>query len=104
MINVTETAQSELKTYFESREIKPIRVHLADGGCGGMRLSMAFDEFRDGDETVELEPFTFLINKELAEAAGVVTVNMGDYGFELESENSIGGGGGGCGGCSGSCG
>ena len=110
MITITESAQQELTTYFEGKDIVPLRVHLADGGCSGMRLSMALDELRDGDESVEIGGFTFVIRPELAEEVGKVTVDMTQYGFSIDSENQIAGSGGGCGcssggGCgSGSCG
>lgn len=104
MIKVTESAKKELTTYFEGKDIQPIRIHLADGGCSGMRLSLALDELRDGDKTVEEAPFTFLIHEELAAETGTVTIDMTQYGFAIDSENAVGGGGG-CG-CasSGSCG
>nr|WP_321255129.1 IscA/HesB family protein [uncultured Pseudodesulfovibrio sp.] len=102
MINVTESAQKELTTYFADREVQPIRVHLADGGCSGMRLSLALDEVRDGDKSVEHGGFTFLINEELSQASGTVSIDMTDYGFAIDSENQIGGGG--CGSCGGGCG
>jgi len=101
MINVTESAQQELTTYFEGKEAQPIRVHLADGGCSGMRLSLALDEVRDGDKSFEEGGFTFLIHEELVEATGKVSIDMTQYGFSIDSENVVGGGG--CGSCSGSC-
>jgi Fe-S cluster assembly iron-binding protein IscA len=103
MINVSESAQQELTKYFADKEVQPIRVHLADGGCAGPRLSLALDEPRDGDKSVEQGAFTFLINEELATASGAVSIDMSEYGFVVESENQIGGGGCGCA-SSGSCG
>lgn len=103
MINVTENAQQELTQYFEGKDVQPIRVHLADGGCSGMKLSLALDELRDGDKSSEHGAFTFLINEELAEASGAITVDMTDYGFTIDSEKQIGGGGG-CGSCGCGCG
>lgn len=103
MINVTESAQKELTTYFEGKDVQPIRVHLADGGCSGMRLSLALDELRDGDKSAEQGAFTFLVNEELSAATGEITVDMTDYGFSVSSENEVGGGGG-CGSCGGGCG
>lgn len=108
MITVTESAQSELTKYFDGKEVQPIRVHLADGGCAGPRLALALDELRDNDQSVRQGDFTFLIDTELAEASGEVAIDMTPYGFTVSSENQIGGGGCGCssgGGCgSGSCG
>ncbi|NDV20406.1 heme biosynthesis protein HemY [Pseudodesulfovibrio sp. JC047] len=104
MITVTESAQQELTTYFADRDVQPIRVHLSDGGCSGMKLSLALDEVRDGDASVEHGGFTFLINEELAEASGKVSIDMTDYGFTIESEKQVGtSGGGGCSGCSCGC-
>ncbi|MBG0790629.1 MAG: IscA/HesB family protein [Desulfovibrionaceae bacterium] len=107
MINVTEAARQELTNYFADKDVQPIRVHLADGGCSGPRLSLALDELREGDKSVEHDKFTFLINEELAALTGNVSIDMTPYGFTLDSENPVGGGG--CGsGCScsssGSCG
>ncbi len=105
MINVTEAATKELTTFFKDKEISPIRVHLEDGGCSGMRLSLALDKPCDGDESTTHGDFTFLINEELAKTTGTVTIDMTQYGFAVDSENPVGGG---CscssGGCSeGSC-
>jgi len=102
MITVTESAQKELTTYFADKEVQPIRVHLGGGGCSGMALTLALDEVRDGDKTVENGDFTFLINEELADASGEVTIDMSQYGFTINSEKEVGGGGG-CGGCGGGC-
>ncbi len=105
MINITDAAKQEFTNHFEGKEATPIRVYFADGGCGGMKLSLALDEVRDGDKSVEIDKFTFVINEELAEATGEVTIGMTDYGFTVDSEKTIaGGGGGGCGSCSGNCG
>ncbi|BCS89645.1 IscA/HesB family protein [Pseudodesulfovibrio sediminis] len=102
MITVTESAQQELTTYFADKEIQPVRVHLGGGGCAGMQLTLALDEARDDDNTVEIDAFTFVINKELAEAAGEVTIDLSKYGFTIKSVNEVGGGGG-CGSCGGGC-
>lgn len=32
MVNVTESAQKELETYFENKEKSPIRIYLAASG------------------------------------------------------------------------
>ncbi len=101
MITLTDAAKQEFTKHFEGRDATPVRVHLADGGCGGMKLSLALDELRDGDKSVDIDALTFVINEELAEAAGVVAIDMTDYGFTIDSEKSIGGAG--CGSCSGSC-
>jgi len=103
MITVTENAISGLNQHFEGKDPQPIRIYLADGGCSGMKLSLALDELRDGDKSHAQDPYTFLINEELAESVGQVTVDMSEYGFTIDSEKQIDGGGGGCSGCSCGC-
>ncbi|MGL1861081.1 MAG: IscA/HesB family protein [Pseudodesulfovibrio sp.] len=105
MITATDTAINELISHFDGKDVQPIRIHLVDGGCSGKKLSMSMDEARDGDKAIEQDVFTFVIHEELADAAGQVTIDMGDYGFSIASEKEIGGGsgcncasGGGCGG------
>ncbi|QGY40025.1 heme biosynthesis protein HemY [Pseudodesulfovibrio cashew] len=102
MITATDAAIKSLSMHFKDKDIQPIRVHLADGGCSGPRLSLAIDELRDGDKSVEQGDFTFLIQSELAEVVGAITIDMSEYGFTLASEREVPGAGGGCG-CS-SCG
>lgn len=103
MINVSESAKQELAKYFEDKEIQPIRVYLADGGCSGPALSLALDDPRDGDKTVEKDDLTFLINEELAEVSGEVSIDMTQYGFTVVSEKELPNQGGSCGSCCGSC-
>ena len=49
MIKVTETAQEQVKAYFEGKEVQPIRIFINNGGCGGPSLAMALDEKREDD-------------------------------------------------------
>lgn len=103
MIKVTDSAIQGINDHFDGKDPQPIRVYLADGGCSGPQLSLAIDELRDGDKSQEQGSLTFLINGELADATGQVTIDMSEYGFTIDSENVIGGGcgcassGGGCG-------
>lgn len=102
MITVTDAAIQGISEHFNGKTPQPIRVYLADGGCSGMKLALAIDEQRDGDRSHEQESYTFLINDELSDKAGEITIDMGDYGFSIDSENPVGMGGG-CSGCSGGC-
>lgn len=100
MINVTPPAIQAFSDHFKDKDTQPIRIHLVDGGCSGMRLSLALDEKRDEDLAVEQEGFQFVVNSELAEATGELSIDMTEYGFMVNSEKNVGGGG--C--ASGSCG
>jgi len=109
MITLSEAAREQLDGYFADKEKSPLRIFLA-GGCSGPRLSLALDESRDGDETVETQGYTLLAEKSLLAAAGKIAIDASEYGFSVESENQLGGGSGGscgsgcCAGESGGCG
>lgn len=96
MITLSENARDQLDGYFAGKDKSPLRVFLA-GGCCGPKLSLALDEPRDGDETVESLGYTLLVEKELLAAAGGIAIDAGEYGFSVASENDLGAGGGGCG-------
>lgn len=98
MITATNSALQTLNDHFVDKDVQPIRVHVANGGCGGPQLALALDELRDGDQTVTQEEYTFLIHQQLAEVVGDVTIDIGPYGLSLASEKELPGGGG-CGGC-----
>ena len=93
MINVTEIAESTLKEYFKDKEIKPIRVFLQSGGCGGPSLGMVLDDPTDADDVFTVNDFTLLIDKELHGQTGTVTVDYVTYsmgsGFKVDSETPI---------------
>lgn len=102
MITLSEAARDQLDGYFADKEKSPLRIFLA-GGCCGPKLSLALDEARDGDETVESMGYTLLAEKALLAAAGKIAIDAGEYGFSVESEIPLGGeSGGSCG--SGGCG
>jgi iron-sulfur cluster assembly protein len=106
MITLSDSAKAQLDGYFADKEKSAIRVFLA-GGCCGPKLSLALDESREGDESIEIGGYTLLAEKSLLEASGKISIDMTEYGFSVDSENALGGGGscgsgGGCG--SGGCG
>lgn len=112
MITLTESAKTQLERYFADKERSDIRVFVASGGCSGAQLSLALDDAGEGDQRYEADGFGFVVDNELAEAAGGLTIDMNYYGFSVTSANDLGLGGacnpGGCstgGGCScGGCG
>ncbi|MDO9631548.1 MAG: IscA/HesB family protein [Humidesulfovibrio sp.] len=100
MITLSEAAREQLDGYFADKEKSPLRIFLG-GSCCGPKLSLALDEVRDGDESVESQGYTLLAEKSLLASAGKIVIDAGEYGFSVESENELGGGGscgsGGCG-------
>ncbi|WP_462326734.1 IscA/HesB family protein [Desulfobaculum sp.] len=111
MIEITEAARKELVAFFSDKEVSPIRVYLAPGGCSGPRLSLALDAPGEGDESFDLgDDLTFVVESKLYASAQPIKVDLTYTGFTIESSLELGGGscgtsGGGCGGCgsSGSC-
>lgn len=93
MIIVTDSAITGFNEHFGTRDPRPIRIFLTDGGCGGMKLSLAGDELRDGDRSHEQDNYLFLINEELSDSVGTVTIDMGDYGFSIVADHKSKGGG-----------
>lgn len=105
MITLSDSAKEQLDSYFADKEKSAIRVFLA-GGCCGPKLSLALDEPRDGDTSVETGGYTLIAEKALLATSGKISIDMSEYGFSIDSENALGSGGGcGSGGCgSGGCG
>lgn len=101
MIQISKSAKEQIDTFFQGKEISPIRIYLA-GGCGGPRLALALDEPTEADEVVENNGYKFVVEKELYKKASPLIVELSPMGFVVESKLELGGGGG-CGGCT-SCG
>ncbi len=59
-IELTETAQEELKKVLESRkDNKPLRIYIAGYGWGGPSFGLALDEPKEGDASVNIGEYTF---------------------------------------------
>jgi len=103
MLTVTPPAIKQIKFFSEGKGSAPVRIFLNSGGCGGPQLAMAFDEVKTGDEVVQIDGITFVVEKELIEAAKPISVNFNEeVGFAMESAMKLGGGCSSCG-TSGSC-
>ena len=102
MIKVSETAQEQVKAYFEGKEVQPVRIFLNNGGCGGPSLAMALDQATDNDTVVTQGGIEYIMDKTLLEKASPVTVDFSGMGFRLDSSLDLGGGCSSCG-SSGSC-
>ena len=62
---------------------------------------MALDEPKENDEVIDVDGFTYLIDKDFMQQAQPVKVDFIQYGFKLTSNLKLNAGCGGCGG--GSC-
>ncbi|SKA68365.1 IscA/HesB family protein [Desulfobaculum bizertense] len=103
MVSITQAAREELVKFFEDKDVSPIRIYLAPGGCSGPRLSLALDKANESDDSFDLgDNLTFVVDKNLCAKAQPITIDMSYAGFVLESSLDLGnegGCGGGCGGC-----
>ena len=98
MLTVTPAATKQIRVFSEGKEPAPVRVFIHSGGCGGPQLAMAFDEIKNGDEVIEIDGITFVVEKELIEAVKPISVTFQEEGgFAVESSLQLGGGG--CSGC-----
>ncbi|MFV0420690.1 IscA/HesB family protein [Oleidesulfovibrio sp.] len=98
MITLLESAHKELDAYFSDKEKASIRIYLAPGGCSGPRLALALDEAGEADKTAEAGGYTFVMNTDLHQQVGNVTIDVTCSGFTLTPQIPLPGGGG-CGGC-----
>ena len=108
MIEITVSAAEKLVAYLTEKKIdSPVRI-AAMNGCGGISLGLALDEKKDSDHIHENEGITLLIDQDLSQSCGKVTVDYlekssgcgcGDSGgFSVIPANPLSSSAGGCGG------
>lgn len=114
MLEVTQSAISNLKKHLEKNNLdSAIRV-VMQSGCAGVGLVLGLDEKKESDTVFEEGGITFLVDSALFAATGAIKVDYvksssgcgcgGGGGFAVSSEKELGGGGCGGGSCSsGSC-
>lgn len=78
-IDLTKTANEELKKVMESRDsIKPLRIYIAGYGWGGPSFGLALDELKEGDESTKIGDYTFVLEGDLIESFDTFTVDYSD--------------------------
>ncbi len=103
MLEVTEEAQKQVKAYFENNPVKPIRIFLHNGGCGGPQIAMAVDAPKENDKTFKIGDFEFLVDKAFLIQAQPIKVDFVATGFKITSSMELPQGCGGCGSSSNCC-
>jgi Fe-S cluster assembly iron-binding protein IscA len=82
MLDVSKEARTRAATFFNGREIQPVRVYVSsDGGC--KRFALALDQQRAGDAVFELDGVTWVINAAFLQKAQPVRIDYGAEGFEI---------------------
>lgn len=103
MIEVTEAATQQIATYFEGKDVSPIRIFLNEGGWSGPALAMALDELKDDDDVYDIDGFKYIVDKDFMERATPIKIDFQEVGFKLSSNIQMSSDCGGCGSAS-SCG
>jgi iron-sulfur cluster assembly accessory protein len=97
MIELSQSAASQLDSYFTEKEKAPIRVFVTSGGCSGPGLALALDQATDADDVFDVSGYQFVIDKELMEQAKPIKIDLTPMGFKIESSIVFPEGGCGCG-------
>ena len=87
MIELTENAEKELKTFFLNNPTSAPKVRIFSAmGCSGPMLRIALDEPNAEDATEDLNEITFCINKSLIDIVKSVKIDLTYMGFVVEPE------------------
>lgn len=94
-INLTKRAQEELKKVMKFRkEKKALRIYLAGHDWCGPSFGLALDEYRKGDNLVEICGQTILYKDHLIDNLGSLIIDYTDdglrKGFTVKSNKIIG--------------
>ena len=96
MINVSRSAQEQVKAYFNDKEIQPVRIFVTSG-CGGPRLAMAMDEIKETDSVFTCDGVDYIMETVLLKQARPVEVDFSEGGFKINSSLELGDGCSSCG-------
>ncbi len=96
MIHVTQTAQEQVKAYFNGKDVQPVRIFVAKG-CGGSQLAMALDKKNETDSVFTYDGIEYIMETSLLNEARPVEVDYSGAGFKLNSNLDLGGGCSSCG-------
>ena len=102
MLKITTAAQKEFNDYFKGKEIKPVRIFLANQGCGGPSIGLAIDESQKDDIFYNIGSVKYIVNKELMSDARPIEIDYKEGSFAITSNLNLGGGCSACG-TKGSC-
>lgn len=85
MLNVSQNAQTQVAEFFIGKEIKPIRVFLHQGGCGGPQLAMALDDQKPSDTVFNFAGIDYLVDSDFLKEASPIEVDFRESGFSITS-------------------
>ena len=81
MVQLSDSARTELDAFFTDKPKSGIRIYLAPGGCSGPRLALALDEPTENDKSFEaIDPDGILDPIEhTGRTGGLPIVGLGVY-------------------------
>lgn len=93
MFNATEKAINKLSYYLEAHNMQTgIRITCRHGKSTEPRLGIMFGKAKENDQTFELQGVRFVVNRELLEKSGGITLDYNgqgpDKGYKLSPSNS----------------
>ncbi len=97
MITVTDKGADKIREFLDQQQqngsVDGLRVGVKGGGCSGFQYILAFDERREGDEVVDADGITLLVDGEsLPYVKGSVidfVEEMMGAGFKVENPNVV---------------
>lgn len=106
MVEITDTAASELKSLLESEEKQDysLRIFVAGMGCSGIQYGMSLDtEVKEDDVTIETKDLKIVMSNDIVDSLSEASIDYIDNsygkGFVINNPNAAGA----CGSCGGSC-
>ena len=98
MLSLTDAAVAKVKFFAQTMpdsQGKPLRVFVQGGGCSGFQYGFTFDEKKDGDNVLEQDGITILVDPQSATYLKDSTVDyVEDFrgaGFSVTNPNATGG-------------
>jgi len=97
MITVTDKGADKIREFLDQQQqngsVDGLRVGVKGGGCSGFQYILAFDERREGDEVVDADGITLLVDGEsMPYVKGSVidfVEEMMGAGFKVENPNVV---------------
>ena len=97
MITITDNGAVKVREFLDQQqanaEVDGLRVGVKGGGCSGFQYVLAFDKKREGDEVVDQQGITLLVNGESVDFVRGSVIDFVDglqgAGFKVENPNVV---------------
>jgi iron-sulfur cluster assembly protein len=100
MVEVTPQASEAIKAIMAEKNMEGTLRIFMQQGCGGAQLALGIDEVRPSDDSYEADGLTYVVDKELGNITGKLTLDYvneaAQAGFTISSEKPLPAPQGGC--------